>query len=602
MRIASSLSNRIFLACTLLAALSLGFAFSFVNARATAEAEVEVRRGLTDSAALVDQQRAALTDIFTRGARLVADLPTVRAAVGTDDPPTVQPIAVDSRNQIKVDLLVLSDPAGRVLASIGGDATALPPATRTASLDEVSVFLPDTRGLLQVISVPILAFPPVFGDRRDCQGRVTVGFFLDDERAAQFKKQTGSELAFAAGGRVLATTLPHTFDQALTSVVQRPNIATLKLGGDDYLALSRSLPEDTPTSRASPASIIVLRSRTERLRFLNTVRAGLVAAFVVTIVLATVLSFGVARTVTRPLAAVTSAMRDVAATGDLTRKVVVRSRAWDDADARLLATAFNTLTDSIARFQREAAQKDRLSSLGRLSTVIAHEIRNPLMIIRATADMLARPEVTPAEIQEAVHDIDEEVVRLNRIVTEVLDFAKPIRFELAETDLNEVCRASAAAAWTGESVYTVACDLDPAVPPLVTDGERIRTVLVNIITNARHAVAAAPQRHAGDAAAATADVIVRTRLRGDRVALTVSDRGTGIAPEHMAHIFDPYFTTRRAGTGLGLPISKNIVEGLGGTIAVTSRQGEGTDIHIELPVHSDPASMAAGAAGERQPA
>ena len=75
MRLASSLSNRIFLACTLLAALSLGFAFSFVNARASAEAEVELRRGLTDSAALVETQRQALTDTFTRMARLEADHP-----------------------------------------------------------------------------------------------------------------------------------------------------------------------------------------------------------------------------------------------------------------------------------------------------------------------------------------------------------------------------------------------------------------------------------------------------------------------------------------------------------------------------------------------
>ena len=77
-------------------------------------------------------------------------------------------------------------------------------------------------------------------------------------------------------------------------------------------------------------------------------------------------------------------MREVAATGDLTRKIALRGPArWDDEDARLLATTFNTLTDSIARFQREVAQKERLSSLGRLSTVIAHEVRNPLMIIKA---------------------------------------------------------------------------------------------------------------------------------------------------------------------------------------------------------------------------
>ncbi len=79
-------------------------------------------------------------------------------------------------------------------------------------------------------------------------------------------------------------------------------------------------------------------------------------------------------------------------------------------------------------------------------------------------------------------------------------------------------------------------------------------------------------------------VIVKTRRQGDRVRITVSDRGVGISPEHMAHIFDPYFTTRRAGTGLGLPIAKNIVEGLGGSISVTSRAGQGTDITIDLPL------------------
>ena len=143
---------------------------------------------------------------------------------------------------------------------------------------------------------------------------------------------------------------------------------------------------------------------------------------VLTLLLATLLSYGVARTVTLPLNAITRAMRDVAATGDLTRKVPLRSGAWDDEDARLLASAFNALTESVARFQSEAAQKERLSSLGRLSTVIAHEIRNPLMIITA------------------------ETRRLNRIVTEVLDFAKPITFQLAEASINDVCRASAAAA------------------------------------------------------------------------------------------------------------------------------------------------------------
>lgn len=597
MRLASSLSNRIFLACTLLAALSLGFAFSFVNARASAEAEVELRRGLTDSAALVETQRQALTDTFTRMARLEADHPKLRAAVDTDDPPTVQEIAVDYREQIKADLLVVCNAKGRVLASAGDDTGPLPAATRSATFDDVSAVLPRPRGLLQIVSVPMVL---VTGDRADSLGRLTVGFFLDNRQAARFRAQTGSEIAFAAGGRIVASTLPTAANGTLASIVGRTDVAMVRIGGDEYMALSRALPTGA-TAGSLAATLLVLRSRTERLRFLNTVRAGLVAAFFVTILLATVLSFLVARTMTRPLAAVTGEMREVAATGDLTRKVVLQSRPWDDEDARLLATAFNTLTDSIARFQHEASQRDRLSSLGRLSTVIAHEIRNPLMIIRATLDTLTRPNATPAEVREAVSDIDDETKRLNRIVSEVLDFAKPMRFEVSETNINDVCRVSASAAWAGDSVHSPVFDLDATIPPMLTDGERLRTAFVNIMTNARHATTAAaasrtsPDGGAVAIAAESTGVIVKTRRHGtDRVAVDIIDHGTGIAPEDMAHIFDPYFTTRRAGTGLGLPIAKNIVEGLGGSIAAISRLGEGTQIHIDLPLRATPGSSGPG--------
>jgi two-component system sensor histidine kinase HydH len=321
---------------------------------------------------------------------------------------------------------------------------------------------------------------------------------------------------------------------------------------------------------------------------------------VLTVLLATILSYAVARTMTRPLAAITGAMRDVAATGDLTRKVVLRSRAWDDEDARLLAATFNTLTESIARFQREAGQRERLSSLGRLSTVVAHEIRNPLMIIRATLATLRRESITPAELREALADIDEETTRLNRLVTEVLDFAKPIRFELAEASLGEVCRASADAAWASpsETRPPIRLDLDPHLPPIVTDAERLRTALVNILTNARHAShahdgPAAADEAAGDtgiATTASAGVVVSARADADRVIVTIRDHGAGIAAEDMTRIFDPYFTTRRAGTGLGLPIAKNIIEGLGGTITVRSQVGDGTEIRVELPRRSDAAA------------
>ncbi len=569
-RVASSLTNRIFIASTLLATLSLGIVFYVMNAAVSAQAENDLRRDLADAAALVAQYRATLTDTFTREARMVADLPKLKAAAETDDPSTIQPIADEYRGLINPDVFVVTDPEGRALASSGISIAALPRTDAGAGpADDVAAFLPHPRGLLQVIGVPIF----VGLDRREVLGRLTIGFFMDDQLAAEFKGVTGAEIAFAAGGRVLASSLPEVSRAALLEVTRASDTATLDIDDEEYLALARPL---QPDAVDGPVTLI-LHSRTERLRVLNTLRAGLVGVLAVTILLATVLSYGVARTMTRPLRAVTTAMGDVAATGDLTRKVTVQSRAWDDEDARLLASAFNRLTDSIARFQREAAQKEKLSSLGRLSTVIAHEIRNPLMIIRASLSALRSPHATGDERREAIADIDDETTRLNRIVTEVLDFAKPIRFDLGPACINDICRASAAAAWAGIADPAVRLDLDPALPPIVTDGERLRTALVNILSNARQA---------GEAAAdggAPGEVVVSTRRRNGRIAVSVRDRGPGIAADDLTRIFDPYFTTRRTGTGLGLPIARNIVEGLNGTLVVSTRPGQGTEIRSELP-------------------
>src|SRR5262249_38294177 len=325
---------------------------------------------------------------------------------------------------------------------------------------------------------------------------------------------------------------------------------------------------------------LILRSRTAQLRSLGAIHAGLLLTAVFGVIVATALSFAVARTIARPLAAITGVMREVAATGDLTRKIAVRHGGrWDEDDARLLATTFNTLTDSIARFQREISQKERLTALGRLSTVIAHEVRNPLMIIKAALHGLTRADVTPAAMHEAVADIDEEVARLNRMVNDVLDFARPIRFELSPVNVNALCRESATAAVASEKGPEIALDIDAAITTATTDPERLRIALVNMLVNARHAM-----NGNGAAGEAPPTVTLRSRRVGDRLQLIVADRGIGIAATDLAQVFDPYFTTKRAGTGLGLPISKNIVEGLGGSISVSSTPGAGTEILIDLPL------------------
>jgi signal transduction histidine kinase len=422
--------------------------------------------------------------------------------------------------------------------------------------------------ILQVVTVPV-----ILGlDPPEVLGTLSLAERLDDARAASLRTLAGSELAFAMDGRVRASSLGHRHAAVLAGLLPGDEVASVTLDGNEYVALHR------PLSAAGPVGpvALILRSRTDRLAFLRTFRTALLAAAAVAVLMAVLLSYAVARTITRPLTAVTSAMRDMTATGDFTRKIAGGS-AWEDEDARTLSATFNSLADSIVRFQREAALKERLSALGRLSTVIAHEVRNPLMIIKSALRELRRAETDPAARGDAVRDIDEEVRRLDRIVRDVLDFARPVRPEWRATDLAALCREAAAAAFPpGVNGLHVAL---PETLDVVTDGERLRTALVNILANAREAVAARPV----PPAAGPAVELHAARVEGERVSIVVEDLGVGIDAETLPHIFEPYFSTKRAGTGLGLAIAKNIVESLGGTVLAESR-AEGTAVRIDLPV------------------
>jgi two-component system sensor histidine kinase HydH len=182
-------------------------------------------------------------------------------------------------------------------------------------------------------------------------------------------------------------------------------------------------------------------------------------------------------------------------------------------------------------------------------------------------------------VQAAARDIDEEINRLNRIVSEVLDFARPMKFDLGAADLNALAQDAVHAAEAASGCSGIRLTLDPDIRAAHLDAERLRQALVNIIGNAIQAVGDAGQPANGQS------VHVRTmRLDDRRASITVSDKGRGIPPEDLPRIFDPFFTTRRTGTGIGLAISRNIIEGLGGRITVASVRDRGTDVRIELPL------------------
>ena len=591
MRLLSSLQNRIFLASATVAVLSIAFPIHFVTSRLEREVEAELERGLGESASLVEQQHAARLQSLVLMARLIADLPKLKAAVDTNEPTTVQPLAADYRELVSSDLFAVANRSGEVLAALGGPAGAI--ADRSAiqaalAGRESTTFRAQPDGVLEMVTVPIGMERP---GTPEVLGALSLGFILNDGLAVGFKRVTAGEVAFAADGTVRASSLPRADDRDLARVLGRPEISTVRLGQNEYVALSRPL---APGGERAPVAI-VLRSRTERLLFLRTFRTALVVAALVAVMVAIATSYALARTVTRPLAAITAAMHEMTATGDLARKIRL-GRSWDDEDARVLAATFDTLTDSIARFQREAALRERLSALGRLSTVIAHEIRNPLMVIKASLRTLARENVSADEVRELAADIDHEVTRLNLIVDDVLDFARPVRLEYAPADLEALCRDVVAATLPRSGTPRCHVAIEPGLGPVTTDAERLRTALVNILANARDAALARSAR--GSETPFATDIEVRVSApRPGRVVLEVEDHGMGIDLADLPHVFDPYFTTKRTGSGLGLAIAKNIVDAMGGAISAQSRPGEGTRIRIDLPAAPEPRPEPAPAAG-----
>jgi signal transduction histidine kinase len=558
----SSLTNRIFLASALLVIVSMGIVIFLVSDSVARQAERDLQSGLAEAASLVDQFSQRQFEDFRVKSQLIADIPHLQAAAAIDHPPTVQPIAEELQDRIDADLLAVFGSGDRVLARAGrvrlDDETLMSILAACRARRDGTVFWPLVGGIVHVAATPI---DPV---------RILVaGLSLDRDVALAIKRLTNSEVAFVTGSDVVASSLDSSAEAALASVVNQRDVFSLRLGSEEFIGrvqpLGRSEDPDEPIA-------LVLRSRTEHLRFLPALRWQIALMGLAAVLVATLVGYLVARTVTRPLRALTGAMGEMAATGDLARTLPALGR-WDDEDVRLVATTFRQLTSALDRFQREAAIRERLSSLGRLSTVVAHEIRNPLMIIKSAVRQLRKSD--SPDVADTATSIDEEVARLNRVVTGVLDFARPITFAFTEADLGGICRDAAQAA--GADPEDVPVEVTAASESIVTDVERLRAVLVNLLTNAQEAVRARVDRGAGS------PIRLETTREPGRWRITVIDRGTGISLEDLPHVFDPFFTTRRSGSGLGLAISRNVVEGLGGALRVESRAGEGTTVTLHLP-------------------
>lgn len=292
----------------------------------------------------------------------------------------------------------------------------------------------------------------------------------------------------------------------------------------------------------------------------------------------------VAWTLVAPLGKLVHATRRVAQ-GDLSARVAIPQQN----ELGELGHAFNEMAAALAKttadvdelHRREIERASQLATVGELASGVAHEIRNPVVGVSNGLDLVRRRVGHDPVLEPIIEEMTHQLTRIQQTLQELLVFARPATPTLAPISGNNLVERAIrlvqpAAARAGVRVEV---HLDPLVPRFMADEEMLHQALVNVLMNALQATPAGGL------------VTVTTRRAGDAVEIEIADTGSGISPEHVEFVFRPFYTTRHTGTGLGLPITRQIVQRHGGSVTLTSRVHVGTTITLRLPLqHGAPAN------------
>lgn len=287
---------------------------------------------------------------------------------------------------------------------------------------------------------------------------------------------------------------------------------------------------------------------------------------------------------TAPIHEVVNAAKAVAA-GDLSKKLEVKR----NDEIGELTKSFNEMIEKL-RLQKELEdrlnQAEKLSALGQFASGIAHEIRNPLNFINLSIDHV-RKKFSPKDLKEKENfsrlmlKVKDEIRRLNDLISNFLNYGRPIKLNLKETELKKIIAEITALAEQKMQMdkINIKIDIPKNIPQLIIDKDQIKICFINVILNS---IQAMPK-------GGSLTIKARTNQGDGNLDIIFTDTGSGIDIQDMDKIFDPYFTTKDVGIGLGLALTKKIINEHKGEIFIYSRPGVGTNVTIRLPLVNEEA-------------
>lgn len=240
---------------------------------------------------------------------------------------------------------------------------------------------------------------------------------------------------------------------------------------------------------------------------------------------------------------------------------------------RSLSREVEKKTRELQESQERLLRSERFAAVGEAAAYVSHEIKNPLMVIGGLAHQVARRLEDHPELQEKLRLIREEVRRLESFLGDLRDFTRPAQPTMTSVNLNQVIREverllESEAKKRGVEIVE---DLDSRLPPVSADPNQMKQVLLNLMKNALEAMDGGGR------------LVLKSGAEESQVWFSVTDTGVGMTPEIMAKIFNPFFTTKDKGTGLGLAVIHKIITDHHGSILVDSTPGQGSTFVVKLP-------------------
>jgi signal transduction histidine kinase len=511
---------------------------------------------------------------LSRTAALLAEIPTLKALMTTQDAPTIQDGSIPFWRLAGSDLFLLADPAGRVVA-LNVTHQGLRQETAEGYLgnslqrgQDAAWWYGDGR-LYWVFLRPILAGT---GSDAKVLGLAVIGYEMNSWIAEQLGFVAESKIVLLAGNRIIASTFPPREEAVIQGRItgqEDASVASLNeiaLGEDAYRVAQVTLQDNPP----SPVQCYAFISVTRPMAFIRQLNRTILVVGLTAILLASLLLRFVSRTITHPLDNLVAGVRALAA-GDYTYAITPRG----SSEAVELAEAFSKMRGELLEFQRKQIETERVAAVGRAASSISHDLRHHLAAVVANAEFLYEAEKLRLNPDEVYREIQTASEQMTELLDSLRDLAREQRDIMPANASMDLCvrRAIEAVQARPElrgrsiSIHTTG---DMAG---IFDPRKMERAFLNLALNACEAV----DRHAGK-------IGFDITSTPDSFEIRVTDNGHGIPAAIRNNLFDPFVSSGKPnGTGLGLAIVSKIVHDHGGTAVVESTSAAGTVFLVRLP-------------------